>query len=258
MQQIPFPIGPAAGHLLAVFLVAIAMTGSALRAAEAKPGGWAAASAALEQELTAKYGGAQAPRIHRGIEQVAAFWRDEDGDVKAFQGFVRENFAGDPKTLDTLFQRILDNLEALDGHMNEIVLAFKAQSALDRGPILPFDEVFAGYDPAAHAVDDFFANKLAFVVLLNFPMTTLEQRLNEGAGWSRREWAEARLARRFARRVPAEVNLEVARATAEAEAYVAGYNIWMHHLLDDQGARLRPPKQRLLSHGHRRDETKAH
>ena len=35
---------------------------------------------------------------------------------------------------------------------------------------------FAGYDPSAHVNDDFFANKLAFVVLLNFPLTTLDQR----------------------------------------------------------------------------------
>ena len=32
------------------------------------------------------------------------------------------------------------------------------------GTILPFDEVLAGYDPSAHTTDDFFGNKLAFVV----------------------------------------------------------------------------------------------
>jgi hypothetical protein len=95
------------------------------------------------------------------------------------------------------------------------------------------------------------------VVLLNFPLTTLDQRLNEGAGWTRRQWAEARLARRFSRRIPAEVNLALARAAAEADAYIAGYNIWMHHLLDGRGERPFPPGMRLLTHWNLRDEIKA-
>jgi hypothetical protein len=92
---------------------------------------------------------------------------------------------------------------------------------------------------------------------LNFPLTTLEQRLAEGEGWTRRQWAEARLANRFSKRIPGEVNLEIARASAEADQYIAQYNIWMHHLLDEKGQRLFPPKLRLLSHWNLRDEIKA-
>ena len=156
----------------------------------------------------------------------------------------------------SMFQRFEGNLEALDGHMNEIVLAFKAQSDLNRGPVLPFDEVFSGYDPSAHVTDDFFQNRLAFEVLLNFPLTTLERRLKEGESWSRRQWAEARLAQRFSKRIPAEVSLAVAKAAAEADQYIAGYNIWMHHLLDEKGQRPFPAKLRLLSHWNLRDEIK--
>src|SRR5205807_9188768 len=115
----------------------------------------------------------------------------------------------------------------------------------------------AGYDPSAHAVDDFFQNRLAFAVLLNFPLTTLDQRLKEGAGWSRRQWAEARLAERFSKRVPAEVNLAIAQASAESARYIAQYNIWMHHLVDAKAQRLFAPKLRLLSHWNLRDEIKA-
>ncbi|HLN92339.1 MAG TPA: hypothetical protein VK389_00630, partial [Thermoanaerobaculia bacterium] len=142
-------------------------------------------------------------------------------------------------------------------HMVEINRDFRMQSDLDRGPIYGFDEILAGYDPSAHAVDDFFGNKLAFVVLLNFPLTTLDQRLTEGENWSRRQWAEARLAQRFSKRVPAAVNLEVAKVSAEADQYIAQYNVWMHHLVDDRGGRLFPPKMRLLSHWNLRDEIKA-
>jgi hypothetical protein len=211
----------------------------------------------LERELVAKYGESQRPRAHRGLNQVASFWRTEDGDSAVLESFVQANFAGDQATLDAMFSRFEHNLEQLSGHMGEIGREFRNQSDLDVGPILGFDEVFAGYDPSAHINDDFFQNKLAFIVLLNFPLTTLQQRLTEGEKWSRREWAEARLAQRFSKRIPADVNLAVAQASAETGRYIAEYNIWMHHLIDANGNRLFPPKLRLLSHWNLRDEIKA-
>jgi hypothetical protein len=202
---------------------------------------------ALEKELVGKHGEGQRGRLRRGMEQVARFWRAGDGDAKAFEEFIRTNFAGDQPTLDALFQRMEFATETLDGHMVEINRDFRMQSDLDRGPIYGFDEALAGYDPSAHVVDDFFGNKLAFVVLLNFPLTTLEQRLAEGDDWSQR----------FSKRIPAEVNLEIGRASAAADQYIAEYNVWMHHLVDEKGNRLFPPKMRLLSHWNLRDEIKA-
>jgi len=211
----------------------------------------------IESELIAKYGEGQRARIERGVRQVASFWRAEDGDASIFEDFVRTNFAGDQATLDTLFERFEHNLEMIDGHMQEIGREFRQQSDLDLGPIMPFDDVFAGYDPSAHVTDDFFQNKLAFTVLLNFPLTTLQERLNEGEKWSRRQWAEVRLAQRFSKRIPADVNLSIAQASAESGRYIAEYNIWMHHLVDEKGNRLFAPGLRLLSHWNLRDEIKA-
>ncbi len=191
------------------------------------------------------------------MEQAARFWRAGDGNAKAFEEFVRANFAGDQATQDALFQRMEFAMESLEGYMVEINRDFRMQVDLDRGPIYGFDETLAGYDPSAHTTDDFFGNKLAFVVLLNFPLTTLEQRLAEGEGWSRRQWAETRLAQRFSKRIPAEVSLEIAKVSAEADQYIAEYNVWMHHLVDEKGNRLFPAKMRLLSHWNLRDEIKA-
>jgi hypothetical protein len=211
----------------------------------------------MQTDLIAKYGDQQRPRIERGLHQVSEFWRAEDGDEAAFEEFIRINFAGNQATLDTMFNRFQNLLEQLNGHMHEIRREFNQQSDLDLGPVLPFDEVFAGYDPSAHVIDDFFNNKLAFTVLLNFPLTTLDQRLKDGPNWTRRQWAEARLAERFDKRIPAEVNLSIANAAAESSQYISQYNIWMYHLLDPQGQRLFPPKMRLLSHWNLRDEIKA-
>jgi hypothetical protein len=212
---------------------------------------------AVEQELVARYGMDQQARIHRGVEQTAEFWKTEDGDTAAFAAFVRAHYAGDQQTRDALFGRFENLLEQLNGHMVALGREFRTQSDLDLGPILPVDELWAGYAPGAHIGDDLFANKIAFSALLNFPLTTLEQRLTSGEKWSRREWAEARLAQRFSKRIPASVNLEIARASSEAEQYIAEYNIWMHHLVNDKGERLFPANMRLLSHWNLRDQIKA-
>src|SRR6266496_5664306 len=216
-----------------------------------------ASSTKLDRELIGKYGEAQRARLERGLHQVAEFWRPEDGDAAAYEEFVSANFASDQATLDTTFNRFERLLEQLGGHMHEINREFRQQMDLDLGPVLPFDEMFGGYDPSAHIIDDFFQNKLAFVALLNFPLTTLDERLKEGPSWTRRQWAEVRLAQKFSKRIPADVNLGIAQAEGAAARYVAEYNIWMHHLIDENGQCLFPPKMRLLSHWNLRDEIKA-
>ena len=211
----------------------------------------------LETELVTKYGEAQRARLQRGMRQVAQFWREEDGDRAAFENVIRTHFAGDQETLDALFNRMQFVLESIYGHMTEIGRDLRWQSDLDIGPVYAFDEILAGYEPSAHINDDFFANKMAFVVLLNFPITTLEERLTQGEKWSRRQWAEAALGLYFSKRIPSSVNLEIGKASGEASQYVATYNIWMHHLLDQQGKRLFPTGMRLLEHWNLRDEIKA-
>ena len=242
-------------RIFAAFAVAAVLVAPAL--AQQQPTTMNASIQKLESELVAKYGEAQRARLQRGMNQVAQFWRAEDGDAAAFEELVRTHFAGDQPTLDALFSRMQFILESIYGHMTEIGRDLQWQSDLDIGPVYPFDEILAGYAPSAHINDDFFANKVAFIVLLNFPITTLEERLTEGEKWSRRQWAEAALALTFSKRIPSEVNLAVGKASAEASQYVATYNIWMHHLLDDKGNRLFPAKMRLLEHWNLRDEIKA-
>jgi hypothetical protein len=215
------------------------------------------APALLETELVAKYGEPQRARAHRGIAQVAALWRAEDGDATAFASFVRENFAGTQPAQDALFARFDHNMETVLGHSQEIRLDLNVPSELDLGPIAPYDELFAAWNPTAHLLDDYFANKLAFVALLNFPLTSLDERTRDGASWSRRQWAETRLVDTFRQRVPAAARQSVATARAASSRYIAGYNIWMHHLVDARGQRLFAPGKRLLSHWNLRDELKS-
>lgn len=211
----------------------------------------------LEDELAGRHGEEARARAKRGLAQAASLWRASDGDGVAFAEMARTYFLADPAGRDALFNRMQKVLESVDGHLLEVTRDLREHSDLDRGEILAFDEVMAGWDPSAHVLDDLFGNRLAFAVLLNFPLTRLPERLEQGPSWSRREWAEARLAQRFGKRIPAEVNQAVSEASADASRYVAGYNLRVHHLLDEKGRRLFPPGKRLLSHWNLRDEIKA-
>ncbi len=207
--------------------------------------------------LRQRHGDGERARIERGVAQAAAAWRPSDGDAAAFEALCATQFAPTGPPLDALLARLEAALEQLDGHAVEVNRELARWAVLETGPLQPVDPLLSAFDAGAHVVDDLFAGKIAFVALLNFPLTTLSERLGPGSGWSRRQWAEARLAGRFARRVPAAVNQEIAAAASRADLYVAGYNIYPHHLLDADGHRLFEKGPRLLSHWNLRDEIKA-
>ncbi|MCM2332684.1 MAG: hypothetical protein NDI82_01905 [Anaeromyxobacteraceae bacterium] len=241
--------------MLAPTLLAVALVTQLALPETPRPLALAAARAV--DALVARHGAAERGRIERGVRQAASLWRDADGDALAFERFAVEQFAASGVPLDTLFGRLEASLEALDGHAVEVGRTLSWWTQIDTGPMQPIDPLLATYDPAAHALDDLFATKVAFAALLNFPLTSLDERLQAGPGWTRRQWAEARLANRFARRVPAAVSQRISAAAAASDLYVAGYNLWAHHLLDGAGGRPFDQGKRLLSHWNLRDEIKA-
>ena len=117
--------------------------------------------------------------------------------------------------------------------------------------------MFGNYSPSSHFSDDFYSNKIAFAVALNFPYYTLAEKEKSGPNWSREEWAMARLGDQFVSRVPAELNQALSTAIGNAEMYIAEYNIEMDHLRTDDGKQIFPDGMVLLSHWNLRDELKA-
>ena len=210
--------------------------------------------ASAKKALLAKHGDAQRARIERGVSQVAALWRAEDGDLTKF---VSEHFLSEPKAIDALFDRLQKQLEQVDGHGLELGRSLRWDTEVDTGAQLPVDSLLAAFDPGAHVTEDLFNAKVAFAALLNFPLTTLESKLKDGEGWTRRQWAESKLTGRFDTRIPGNISAQISAAAAAADEYIAGYNLWMHHVVDDKGARLFPSGKRLISHWNLRDELKA-
>ncbi|MFO1078116.1 MAG: hypothetical protein U1E73_10390 [Planctomycetota bacterium] len=204
--------------------------------------------------LLATHGEASRARIERGVDQVAALWRAADGDLVAF---CAEQFAGPQAAQDALFDRLEAQLEQLEGHAVEMQRTLRWHAEVDTGPNQPIDDLLAATDPGAHLVDDLFTSKVAFAVLLNWPLIPLAQQNRDAATYSRRQWAELALTRRFDRRFPAAIGSGLATAQAAADAYVADYNLWMHHVLGEHGERRFPAGMRLISHWNLRDELKA-
>src|SRR5215813_10741919 len=157
------------------------------------PGGGAAPAASttgLVETLVRQHGEAVRGRAERGVKQVTAFWRTEDGDAAALQAFVTSAFIADPAVLARTRDRLAEAFEAADGHFLEIGRSWRAGAELERGPELPIDALLAAVDPSAHLQDDLFSSKVAFTVLLNWPLDTLEEIESQGPSWSRTRWAE--------------------------------------------------------------------
>jgi len=210
--------------------------------------------ALAKSKLIAKHGAASTDRINKGVDQAAALWRAEDGD---FVELCLAQFVSDPAARDALFARMEATIEQIRGHVQELGRTVKWATEVESGPILPVDELLAGYDPGAHLVDDLFHTKVAFAVLLNFPVTTLADRVRDAAKYDRRTWAEARLTHLFESRIPGDLAAAVTAAEAAGDQYIAGYYLWMHHVLGDDGKRRFPQGKHLITHWNLRDELKA-
>ncbi|MFN2314447.1 MAG: hypothetical protein ABR531_08310, partial [Bacteroidales bacterium] len=195
--------------------------------------------------------------LEKGVRHAASLWRSEDGTPAEFSEFVAANYISDPHKRKAVFLKISSYFESLGGNMNEITLDLRKVLDEAAGEIDEIDRMFGNYSVGAHLQTDFFNNKIAFVIALNFPYYTLAEKEEMGAGWSREEWAMARLGDQFVSRVPAELNQAAGVAMGNAEMYIAEYNIHMGKLRTDDGQQLFPDDMILLSHWNLRDEIKS-
>jgi len=208
-------------------------------------------------KLVDKHGSEHKFRIERGVNQAATLWRNSDGSVKIFEDFVSENFIADQKELDMVFDRLANNFEYLYGYMNRITLELNRQIHEPRGPIHKIDQLLGAYSPAAHVQDDFYKNKIAFIVALNFPYYTLDEKNELGGDWDARQWGFARLGEVFTARVPPRLLQEMSQVYSDGRLYISEYNIFAGKLLNNEGETRFPENMKLLAHWNVRDEIKS-
>ncbi|RNC64884.1 hypothetical protein [Proteiniphilum sp. X52] len=212
---------------------------------------------AVINHLKDSLGESHAFRIERGVRQVAGQWGGQDGTVDDFAEFCKNSFMSDTARLSKLFNTLERNFEVIYGYFHKIDVMLKAPLQLEGPEITPVDMMFGGYDVPAHLTDDLYDNKIAFLSALNFPFYTLEEKTELGAGWSRKEWAYARMGDRFTSRVPAAILQDISRTVTEADAYISDYNIYMGNLRNEAGEQLFPDNMKLISHWGLRDELKS-
>ncbi|MBU0764797.1 MAG: hypothetical protein KJ607_08180, partial [Bacteroidetes bacterium] len=207
--------------------------------------------------LVAKYGREFQDRIERGVKQVALLWNAEDGGVEDFENFCLENFINLQQDQDVLLEKLSRNFEILNGHFNRMSVKLKEPLHLDTGEITSIDRIFGGYDPSAHVEEDLYANRIAFIVALNFPFYSLKEKSALGSQWNRKQWAFARAGDRFTARVPSALNQKFSEVSSGADTYISEYNIFMEKLRDKEGNALFPKDLVLISHWGLRDELKS-
>jgi hypothetical protein len=207
--------------------------------------------------VKALYPSADQTLLEKGISHAASLWRKEDGTPEDFISFVKTNYISGTSDRKSVFNKISFYLESLNGNFNEISLDLKKILDLSVGNIDEIDRMFGNYSVYSHVSDDFYSNKIAFVIALNFPYFTLEEKEKAGPQWSREEWAMARLGDMFVSRVPAELDQALSTADGNAGMYIAEYNIQMGHLRTDDNRQIFPDGMVLLSHWNLRDELKA-
>jgi hypothetical protein len=208
-------------------------------------------------KLTVLHGKDGELRIERGVIQAAELWREQDGTAEEFMAFCEEHFIADEKQLDDTFDHLDKILEGIDGHFNAMSQDILFPMHVDIGPLTSLDRLWGEYDPSAHLTDDLFANKIIFIILLNFPRYSLAEKKALSEAWSDRDWAMVRLGDRFRSRVPADIQKELSQVDAAATEYVSDYNIIMGNLRDRKEKKLFPDDLNLITHWGIRDELKS-
>ena len=208
--------------------------------------------------LTQTYPNADLSLAERGVRQVAALWQEIDGTETDFVELVTTHYAATAEEKKILYNRLSHILEQCEQSADLLNNTLQEPTTLvGKGEPSTIDWIISGYSPMAHFTEDMFANKIAHICVLNFPSYTLEEKNTLGQKWTRLEWAYARMGEVFNTRIPGSVYAHYAQAMSEAENYIAGYNIMMHCLRNEQGEQLWQEPMALLSHWNLRDELKS-
>jgi len=209
------------------------------------------------KELKVKYPNYDETLIKNGVAQTAALWVKDDGTPDDFIDFCLNNLAANDSLKKDLLDKISYYIETLYGNLNKLNIELKSILYVDKGIVTNVDEMFGSYDPFAHINDDFFNNKIAHIIILNFPFYDLKEKNEMGQQWNSLQWAYARMGDMFTSRIPASLLLKSSEIITSADNYIAQYNIFMGNLINDNDTAFFPKDMKLISHWGLRDELKA-
>ncbi len=193
----------------------------------------------------------------RGVAQCAERWLPADGDDEGFRTFCLAHFASSADDRMRLLDRLETATEQIRGHLYEMRRNLRRWSDLVGDSLPETDSLLATFDPAPDLVEQFYAQKLAFVALLNFEKSTLSQMLTQGGDWDAARWAEARIVGGFGPRIPKAVADLGRELHFKSYHWVSNFHIPVGTMVDRSGRRWFEADRRLLAHWLVREEIKA-
>jgi len=206
----------------------------------------------LLEKLINQYGKEEASRITRGVDHLASLWLEADGSSRDFQEFCLKQYIPAGDTLDKAFEIAEQQFESIYGYRRELSLALDYPVTTMTRPVTELDRLFGG----AEFQVDFYKNKLAMAIALNFPYYTHGEKEKLGHTWSRKEWAMVRLGDRFDYRADPAKEPEPVSLPDELRDYTSLYILSMDQILSPTMEVLFPSGTRLNSHNGLRDEIK--
>lgn len=208
--------------------------------------------------LLSQHGESASERAAEGVRQVAAVWRESDGDADSFRQFVTKRFAAEPAQHRELLARVEDTWYHLYGHLNQMRRMMARWRDLDAYDDPGIDDLLYAFTPAPDLAEELYRSKLAFVVLLNFPRRTVQQKLDDGPSWNEEEWTRVRVADAVPRRLPKAINDRAREVHTQAQKFVADFHVPVGCVLDTDGQHPFPPGRKLLAHWLIRDELRSY
>ncbi|HUU98592.1 MAG TPA: hypothetical protein VM487_22900 [Phycisphaerae bacterium] len=204
--------------------------------------------------LVERHGQNEAGRIRAAVRRVAQRWTAVDGSADEFSRFCQDFYVTDPADRERLLARLETVLTTTQGHLHEISRS-AGQWMEFAGEQLPgVDELLAAFSPAPDLAEQLYAQRIAFLILLNFEPATLERMQRDGPKWSTDQWVAARLTRGLPPRIPGDVQTAVRHKYLAAKNWIYSFHPHVGALVDADGKRLHEPGTTLLPHWKVRDE----
>lgn len=207
--------------------------------------------------LIKEHGSSNAEAIQLGVSQTAMLWNSKDGSFEDFKDFCMKYYTEDPAEKEKLFNTFSRSQEILSGYFNRMIFDLTVPLHENIGEMNELDFMYASYNPASYLSEDMYENKIAFIIKLNFPFMSLDEKIAKGTEWSRKDRAYTKLGDVFTTRVPGNINQRLSEISTKADNYIAEYNIFMGYVVDDEFNTLFPEDMKLISHWNLRDEIKS-
>ena len=119
-------------------------------------------------DLVQSHGEAIRQRAEIGVAQVARYWTAEDGSTDDMAAFCMQHFIADESDRRRLLDRLETTMSTTTGHLHEIRRDLRRWTDLKGDDMPGTDDLLATFDPAPDLSEQYFAQKLAFMAMLNF------------------------------------------------------------------------------------------